>query len=99
MDLKDYPHYFLYIIFVYLVTLAYGLDFLLSSAAYGILEGYEALLISVVILLPAVLLAMYALKGRAWLLYNRRNALRAACTIAMLASSAFTAVFIIPLTF
>jgi len=99
MDLKDYPHYFLYITFLYLVMLAYGLDFLLSAATYGILEGAEAGIMIAVVIFPAVLLAMYALKGKLWGLYSRRNALRLLCTIFMLASSAFTAVFIIPLTF
>ena len=99
MDLKDYPHYFLYVMLIYFFMLAYGIDFLLSSVNYGILEGTEALIVSLIVILPAALLALYATKGRFLVLYTHRNTLRAACTAAMIVSLAFVALLILPLTF
>ena len=99
MNLEDYPHYFLYAIVIYMITAAFGMNFLLASVKYGILEGVEGLMVSAIILLPLAFLALYALNRKSYLLYQQRKALRILAVIAMLVSAVFTTLFIIPLSF
>ncbi len=98
MDPKDYPHYFLYLTVIYLFMMAYGLNFILKAMQYGILEGAWPAAITVIILLPAALLAAYSMRSRSLMLYSHGKALRYAAAVMMALSSAFIGVFILPLS-
>lgn len=99
MNLKDYPHYFVYLLVIYLFSLAYGMNFLLTAFQYGIMDGIGSILITMLILLPVVFLVMYAVKSRFLLLYKHRSLVRYVAAVSMAISSAFTILLILPLSF
>jgi hypothetical protein len=99
MNLDDYPHYFMYVLVIYMLTAAFSFNFLFTSVQYGILEGMDAALIMLPIIVPVVLLALYAMKGRVLFIFQHRKALRYAATAVMLVSIVFTSFIIIPLYF
>ncbi|MBI2173263.1 MAG: hypothetical protein HYT73_03605 [Candidatus Aenigmarchaeota archaeon] len=99
MKLEDYPHYFLYLLVIYLFMLAYGLNFILKAIEYGILDGVWPAAITALILAPAALLAAYSMRSRSLMLYSHWKALRYAAAVMMALSSAFIGVFVLPLGF
>src|SRR3989344_3861766 len=99
MKLEDYPHYFLYLLVIYLFMLAYGLNFILKPIEYGILEGVWPAAITALIMAPAVLLAAYVMRSHSLVLYSHGKTLRYAATAMMAVSSAFIGLLIMPLGF
>lgn len=69
MDIEKYPHYFLMIIVLYVVTLLIGFGYFIAPAS-GFALGYsDFYLLSGLILLPLVFFAVYIKKNLSILRY------------------------------
>lgn len=83
---------------IYLITLAYGLNFVFSGIALGIFSA-DFLLILLIMLLPLLFYALYALRNRYELLHDHASALEKLIFATAVISALFTAFFIIPITY
>lgn len=83
---------------IYLVTLAYGLNFVFSSISLGIFSA-DFLLILLILLLPLFFYVLYALRNRYKSLHDHAGALEKLIFASAVISALFVAFFIIPITY
>ena len=86
------------ILLLYLFSLAFGLNFVLSGIVFQI-EGLYFWLIAFFVLFPALLLALYLLRGSVEILYGREKLLRNLFYLFALISVALVTLLIVPLTY
>lgn len=89
---------FVYTTIIYVVTLLYGMNFILSATSLGLLSS-DLLLISFIVLLPLLFYALYLLRSRAEFLYGKTGILTKLIFVTVVISALFTAFIIIPLSY
>ena len=98
MELEKISKGFVYAVIVYLVILLYGMNFILSNISYGGLTA-DFWLITLILMLPLILLVIYAMKNRFGFLYGHETLLKRLIIIFIVIAAVFAVFFIIPFTY
>ncbi len=99
--LKDLSVNMLAMLVIYLFSLIYGLNFVVSSISFGIGSLYplQMLLMFLIVLLPALFFALYFLRSHIELLYGKERTFRILSYVFTIISVVFVAIFIIPISY
>ncbi|MCX6815759.1 MAG: hypothetical protein NT120_02825 [Candidatus Aenigmarchaeota archaeon] len=96
MDLQNISKSLLYVLIVYLFTLLYGVNFILSNIALGGLTS-DFFLMALIILLPLILLILYTLRSRLGI--EHESLLRYLIILFIAVATVFVVFFILPISY
>ncbi len=95
MELERISKGFVYAVIVYLIILLYGMNFIFSNISFGGLTA-DFWLITLILILPLILSALYILRSRIEFLYGHAVLLRRLIVIFIIIATGFVVFFIIP---
>jgi hypothetical protein len=94
----ELPRMLVYSAVIYVFVLIYGMNFIMSSVAFG-LFAWDFLLIALIILLPVPFFIMYLECGRLPVLYGRGPLLLKIAFTTTVVAAVFVVFFIVPLSY
>lgn len=95
MELERISKGFVYAVIVYLIILLYGMNFIFSNISLGGLTA-DFWLITLILILPLIMSALYILRSRIEFLYGHAVLLRRLIVIFIIIATGFVVFFIIP---
>jgi len=98
MNFENISKGFVFAVLIYLITLAYGLNFIFSNLSYGGLTA-DFWLIAIIILLPLFLSIIYILRSRLEFLYGHALLLKRLIVVFIIIAAVFVMFFIVPLSY